>query len=392
MDMMKLADEPERREEPGGNGGLSRGGEPAALRRLERRQAALVRLGANGLTRISASALAVDLVREAAEALEAAAVEVSELDRQPSQLVVRAAVGALAAAVGSARTLARQSPEQRALDTGAPAEFRVDGSPEGEAGVCVAVGAPFAPWGVVIAYARQRRRFLPVEIDFLTSLGQVLAGVVERERLLELNRRSAELAGRIAGVVAHDLNNALAAIGASSSSLQAMLPDEDACTEDLRFIDDAVRRGGRLVRRLLAFSGRKADGSPCDVNAVLGEARGLLDRLLPPEIVVSVAVGGQSHPVRAASGTVEPLVIGLAMSVAEALPAGDTLRIETSHVAAEGGAGCLAGVVVHGVSAPSDLAFLVPAVERTGGRVELAADAPAISLLWPCEDLDHTPG
>jgi signal transduction histidine kinase len=387
MSVMGLAPDREGREEPGG-GTPPRAEDLAALRRLERRQAALVRLGANGLGRVGAGALAVDLVREAAEALDASAVEVVELDRQAGRLVVRAAVGGLASGLGTSRPLTPLSPEQRALDGGAPAEFRVGGAAEGEGGVCVAVGPPPAPWGAILAHARHRRRFQPVEMDFLTSLGQILAGVVERERLLAFNQRGIELPARIAGVVAHDFNNVLAAIGASASSIEGLLPIIDDFAEDLRYIDDAVKRGGRLVRRLIAFSGRRADrGTPCDVNAVLAETRGLLERLLPPDVAVDVALADQSRPVRGGDGSVEPLVIGLALSVAEGMRPGETLRIETCHVA--GAPGCLAGVVVHGATSASNLTGLMSAAERSGGRVELAADAPAISLLWPCEDLAH---
>ena len=386
---VRAAQAPHRERRRGG--ASSGGGELAALRR----QAALVRLGASGLGRVTAEGLAADLAREAAEALDAAAVEVLERAGPGGRLVVRAAVGAHARAPGSLIEVAPGSAEERALGSGAPAELgAITPRPctPGAVEACVAVGAPDSRWGVIVARARERP-FLPAHVDFLTSVGHILAGVVERERLLALGQRGAELPARMAGVVAHDLNNVLAAIGASVSGIERQLPTCDGFAEDFRLVDDAVRRGGRLVRRLLAFSGQRVDGGrPCDLNAVMSEARGMLDRLLLGEIAVSVGLTEKVLPVSAASGTLEPLIVGLAMSVAESLPRGATLRLETRHVApAASGGGCRAGLMVAGAGAHADLASLVPAVERAGGCVEVApaGDAAATTLLWPCADLEH---
>jgi signal transduction histidine kinase len=186
---------------------------------------------------------------------------------------------------------------------------------------------------------------LPVQVRE-TALGPegaggtvvVLTDLRDREEAeLEQARLRAELSaarrldalGRLAGGVAHDLNNVLAAI-AGSVELAGMAPE--AGPEALREIDDAVRRGSGMVDRLLAFG--RPGGEPAervDPDEVADGMRRLLERLLPPGVRLQLELGAPGH-VRMSRCGLEQALLNLVTNAADALPDGGTITLRTRAV------------------------------------------------------------
>jgi len=113
-----------------------------------------------------------------------------------------------------------------------------------------------------------------------------------------------ESIGRLAGGVAHDLNNLLTVINGYSRLLLGKLKAGDPLLDGLEQIHRAGERAAGLTQQLLAFS-RKQVLQPraLDLNRVVGEMRPMLERLMGRGCggVRRVARGSHDHPRRSES-------------------------------------------------------------------------------------------
>ena len=141
-----------------------------------------------------------------------------------------------------------------------------------------------------------------------------------------------EAVGRLAGGVAHDFNNVLTAIfGYVDLVLDAMEP-ADQRRADVEEIKRAAGRAAALTRQLLAFS-RKQILQPrrVDLNDVIGSFRGLISRLVGPDVDLRVESDGKPCLVIADPGQIEQVLMNLAANARDAMPLGGCLTIATAN-------------------------------------------------------------
>ncbi|MGE0351215.1 ATP-binding protein [Hydrogenophaga sp.] len=94
-----------------------------------------------------------------------------------------------------------------------------------------------------------------------------------------------EALGTLAGGVAHDFNNILAAILGNADLARQDLARDAPARESLHEISTAARRGRELVRQILAFSRQQpAERTRVDVGAILTETCGLMRSAVPPHV------------------------------------------------------------------------------------------------------------
>jgi signal transduction histidine kinase/ActR/RegA family two-component response regulator len=142
-----------------------------------------------------------------------------------------------------------------------------------------------------------------------------------------------EAVGHLAGGVAHDFNNVLAAI-LSYADLASDATDDPDLEADLRAIQHAARRGADLTRKLLQFSRRRpGEVMIVDVNDRVADVTGMLGRTLGEDVSLRTALA--SHPTTALVDPVEldQVLLNLVVNARDAVSPGGTITIATEVVA-----------------------------------------------------------
>ena len=160
----------------------------------------------------------------------------------------------------------------------------------------------------------------------------MMTDITER-RQLEMQLRQAQKLdsiGQLAGGVAHDFNNILAAIMMHLSLLQQH-PNLDAETTDqIKELESETKRAANLTRQLLMFSRRSVmQVRVVDVNEVVQHLLKMLRRLLGEHIAIQFDSNAELPPVEADSGMLEQVVVNLAVNARDAMPRGGTVTITT---------------------------------------------------------------
>ena len=209
-----------------------------------------------------------------------------------------------------------------------------------------------ASGGMVVESSHRRKdgSHFPVEASIRSmQVGQeryvqcILRDISERKEAEQEKRRLEELLakvqkqeaiGRLAGGVAHDLNNALTAIQGYGELLKMKLPAGAGEMRSAEGILAAVARAARVTHGLLAFSEQlPLSWEPLELNALLSSSRQTLERVLGPEIVLEL----QAHPaalvVRGDAELLSQVFVHLADNARRAMPQGGrfTISLEGSR-------------------------------------------------------------
>jgi len=165
---------------------------------------------------------------------------------------------------------------------------------------------------------------------------------VTQQRLVEAQLRQAqkmEAVGQLTGGLAHDFNNLLSVILSTANLIEQELPPSaEQARIDLAELEKAARRGGAMIRKLLAFSRAEQLQFRPYLVAPLVEANAMvLRRLLPASIEIVVDTDPNTPTVNTDPAALEQILLNLATNARDAMPAGGTLRITTSpSVSSEG--------------------------------------------------------
>jgi len=158
---------------------------------------------------------------------------------------------------------------------------------------------------------------------------------VTRERDIEEQLRQSqklESVGRLAGGVAHDFNNILAAMMIEISLMQ--MRTKDATTQEaLSDLDNLARRAANLVKQLLMF-GRRSPMQICslDLDQVLADLHKMLGRLLGEHVTLDFSNETGLPQVTGDPGMIEQVVVNLCVNARDAMPDGGRLVVRTAAV------------------------------------------------------------
>ena len=140
-----------------------------------------------------------------------------------------------------------------------------------------------------------------------------------------------ESVGRLAGGVAHDLNNLLSPILGYSDILLAELSEHDTRRQYVQYIVQAGTRAGDLIRQLLAF-GRKQTLliKNVDLNEIIEGFAKLLMRAVREDIVIEIVATPGLPTVQVDVGQIEQVLMNLVVNAQDAIPEGGTILIKTA--------------------------------------------------------------
>ena len=146
---------------------------------------------------------------------------------------------------------------------------------------------------------------------------------------LELNERM-EAVGRLAGGVAHDLNNVLQVVSAASELLSQRLSKDSQGQTELQMIDGAIARSATLTDQLTTMSKRKrSEPQLVDLNELVGEIVQMLDHMMSAEVELKVDLDTDLGLIEADRKEMEQVIMNLVANARDAMPDGGTLEIGT---------------------------------------------------------------
>lgn len=158
--------------------------------------------------------------------------------------------------------------------------------------------------------------------------------VTEKKNLEKqfLRAQRLESLGTLAGGIAHDLNNVLAPIVMTASSLRADEQDPERA-EDLLLLVRSAERGADMVKQLLSFA-RGADGQrvPVELKHVVMDVQQMLRDTFPKNITLQVHVAAKPWTVQGDRTQLNQLLTNLCVNARDAMPQGGTLTIAVEHV------------------------------------------------------------
>jgi PAS domain S-box-containing protein len=182
--------------------------------------------------------------------------------------------------------------------------------------------------GTVLDVTAQR------EADAKVEEGRAARALLEEE--LRQSQR-VESIGRLAGGVAHDLNNLLCPILSYGGLLTRELPAGGEPREFAEEIVLAGRRARELVQQLLAFGRRQVlSVRPVSLEEILREFEKLLRRTIREDVAIELRCAPDVGPILADRGQIEQVIMNLAVNAGDAMPEGGRLTLVTRGVRLEG--------------------------------------------------------
>jgi two-component system cell cycle sensor histidine kinase/response regulator CckA len=168
----------------------------------------------------------------------------------------------------------------------------------------------------------------------VTRVFGTLQDITGRKRLEQqfLQAQKMDGLGRLAGGVAHDLNNILTAIFGHTALLERSLPEGDPAREDVEAIHAAGDRAASLVAQLLAFARRQTLApQPVDLVALLRGLERMLGRVIGEDIVLRAELPAERWLALADPHQLEQVVVNLAVNARDAMPGGGELCLAVRH-------------------------------------------------------------
>ncbi|HQR28900.1 MAG TPA: PAS domain S-box protein [Anaeromyxobacteraceae bacterium] len=189
-------------------------------------------------------------------------------------------------------------------------------------------------------------------LAFWEDVTEQRRAALAREAMAEQLRESRKLEsiGRLAGGVAHDINNMLVVLLGCADGLRRSLQEgRPPEVEDVDELDDGVRRARELTGQLLAYA-RRSVVAPVrvDLNEQVRQAERMLRRLIGENVRLELRLSADVWPTVVDPGQLSQVLVNLVLNARDAMPDGGRLAVATENV----GPGTLPRSGWHGAQPP----------------------------------------
>jgi len=177
---------------------------------------------------------------------------------------------------------------------------------------------------------------------FFGTVAGMLAAVIERKVAEDQKRdveaqlvqaQKMEAVGTLASGVAHDFNNLLTAIQGFTELALMSVSESDTLHDDLEKIRTAADKGAGLVRQLLLFGReQRVELHSVDINATMLGMVNMLSPLIGEDITIRTVLEPDLRPAMADEGSIQQVLMNLAVNARDAMPEGGALTIRTRNV------------------------------------------------------------
>src|ERR1035438_7337661 len=142
-----------------------------------------------------------------------------------------------------------------------------------------------------------------------------------------------ESLGRLAGGVAHDMNNVLAAIlGLASANLE-IEPEDSNAHRAFEIIAKAAVRGGATVKSLHTFAHQNPVAvQDIQLNEVLREVARLLERSTLAKIRLELELATDLRPIRGEASALSHAFMNLCINAVDAIPGNGIIHLRTRNM------------------------------------------------------------
>lgn len=155
-----------------------------------------------------------------------------------------------------------------------------------------------------------------------------------REREDELRQaQRLETVGRLAGGIAHDINNYLGALKGHCEVAKLKQEHGEALSVRMDKAMEIATKASSLIRQLLAFSRRQPiRPEVVDLDQVVQRMGSMMRRLIGDDIVLAVDPSTDLWPVVLDPSQVEQVLVNLVVNSRDAMPRGGRIRVSTANI------------------------------------------------------------
>ncbi len=147
--------------------------------------------------------------------------------------------------------------------------------------------------------------------------------ITEKQKFQQhlLQSQKMESIGVLAGGIAHDFNNILTAILGHTDLIRRFSVLDEKASRSLNVIEDASRRAGRMISKLLGFARKsKYERTPINLNDVVYETIKLLEQVIDKSIELGLELDNRLPLIQGDVNQMEQVIMNFIVNARDAMP------------------------------------------------------------------------